>query len=143
MPAGFIPARAGNTVGEFGRERFVAVHPRACGEHLDAVRPHAAASGSSPRVRGTPRGPGVRGRGQRFIPARAGNTYQNHASPEASAVHPRACGEHSKTPSGAEQRSGSSPRVRGTLTDALKVAGGQRFIPARAGNAHPEYGEAG
>ena len=91
----FIPARAGNTV-----------------HHRDRARP---TGGSSPRVRGT-RQPmqQARLRAQRFIPARAGNTQPSPAPPRASAVHPRACGEHSSS-----------------LAICRRY---DRFIPARAGN---------
>ena len=48
--------------------------------------------------------------------------------------HPRVCGEHARVPTGFETRTGSSPRVRGTLLggDGLGLARG--IIPACAGN---------
>ena len=50
----------------------------------------------------------------RFIPARAGNTYDAQRDELYS--------------------DGSSPRVRGTLSLVIGVERSARFIPARAGN---------
>ena len=49
------------------------VHPRACGEHRAVMPAKMLKPGSSPRVRGTRAYP-ARSYGERFIPARAGNT---------------------------------------------------------------------
>ncbi len=49
------------------------VHPRACGERDWRRRFSRRSSGSSPRVRGTPRALGPDRPLKRFIPARAGN----------------------------------------------------------------------
>ena len=49
----FIPARAGNTARRRVRECFMAVHPRAGGEHPVSRRSSGPAAGSSPRGRGT------------------------------------------------------------------------------------------
>ena len=90
----FIPACAGNTAPRPAAQISAAVHPRVCGEHnilSVRVRPD---DGSSPRVRGTPRGESPRPPQRRFIPACAGNTTQINLSMEDHAVHPRVCGEH-------------------------------------------------
>ena len=50
----FIPALAGNTSYLIPRSSNVAVHPRACGEHIKAVTAKRYKNGSSPRLRGTP-----------------------------------------------------------------------------------------
>ena len=73
-----------------------AVHPRACGEHHFRARLLHLLTGSSPRLRGTH---GCRGVGRdinRFIPAPAGNTLQEHRRVMGTGVHPRACGEHTE-----------------------------------------------
>jgi len=49
----FIPARAGNATHFRRRAVCLPVHPRACGERLSGAGAIAAATGSSPRVRGT------------------------------------------------------------------------------------------
>ncbi len=69
----FIPACAGNASASRMTSSVAAVHPRVCGERLEAASAVAQRDGSSPRVRGTPflrlllLAPG------RFIPACAGN----------------------------------------------------------------------
>ncbi len=58
------------------------------------------------------------------------------------AVHPRASGEHSHSPTSCPCNCGSSPRERGTLRGLVVEAHGCRFIPARAGNTHRASGQA-
>ncbi len=111
----FIPARAGNTADEAIRCEFVAVHPRACGEHNKSCRGALGRIGSSPRVRGTHRRVLVGSTTQRFIPARAGNTVEPLLTYANQTVHPRACGEHLRGRGRSGGLNGSSPRVRGTL----------------------------
>ena len=116
------------------RLRRRTVHPRACGEHARdaavAVRP----LGSSPRLRGTRRAKRGRCHHRRFIPAPAGNTSTAHGSRSCSPVHPRACGEHDRTPTITTAIAGSSPRLRGTRAPRPPRPRRLRFIPAPAGN---------
>ena len=141
----FIPARAGNTALASPHGCLTTVHPRACGEHFDRRSCSWLPAGSSPRVRGTPRGEFIGAHVQRFIPARAGNTAFPRSRSQNPAVHPRACGEHGSGGDGAFLPIGSSPRVRGTLVSADELTAAVRFIPARAGNTFqappraPEY----
>ena len=51
-------------------------------------------------------------------------------------VHPRVCGEHSLRCFFASDRTGSSPRLRGTYPPVMCLSGRVRFIPASAGNIH-------
>ena len=110
----FIPACAGNT--DSYRSVIVndPVHPRVCGEHIVYATLTDYTTGSSPRVRGTPRPDGLKQLAGRFIPACAGNTRDRTmpGSPET----------------------GSSPRVRGTRVGDLAPVAVDRFIPACAGN---------
>ena len=132
--ARFIPAHAGNTqrTGRFpGR---IAVHPRACGEHARLSSVSMPASGSSPRMRGTPARPGPDKPRNRFIPAHAGNTGLTFMAPSLRSVHPRACGEHSWASPVPIRHAGSSPRMRGTQVKSWPSLAGIRFIPAHAGN---------
>ena len=173
---GFIPACAGNTRFSVRCSRTMTVHPRVCGEHRRRMAaaatdsrfipacagntpgtntPRGRRSGSSPRVRGTPRRP-PRGPAPRtvhprvcgeharialasaviswFIPACAGNTPSLPAASRRSPVHPRVCGEHHPPAVVSNRAVGSSPRVRGTLEQALAPVFQRRFIPACAGN---------
>ena len=111
----FIPACAGNSQSDVRGIVPRSVHPRVCGEQgpTDAVL--SGVTGSSPRVRGT--GPDTLGGfGQgRFIPACAGNSLRIPEKYPCRAVHPRVCGEQSCRMSIWIGRSGSSPRVRGTV----------------------------
>ena len=133
------------------------VHPRVCGELMDAPAPPAQPVGSSPRVRGTrPRSCSSFG-SSRFIPACAGNSVSplrsrgspsgssprvrgtpNRSSPppSGSSVHPRVCGELVQRALRRLADRGSSPRVRGTLVRHGNPVGVERFIPACAGNSN-------
>ena len=91
--------------------------------------------GSSPRVRGTPRWRERVRRSCRFIPAGAGNAFDDPRGAALEAVHPRGCGERLNFEIGRTPALGSSPRVRGTLDLRRRESVGNRFIPAGAGNA--------
>ena len=105
-------------------------------------------------MRGTPKNGIPKGARYRFIPACAGNTSCALTPSYIGSVHPRVCGEHTSLIDSASSRTGSSPRVRGTLFPsgpAGKLHGSSprvrgtllmeiddpeafRFIPACAGN---------
>ena len=130
----FIPARAGNTGAEAGRQPHDSVHPRSRGEHFPSLRRTPRPTGSSPLARGTRLSDGYAGSGQRFIPARAGNTSGARAFSIRTTVHPRSRGEHAGRTMRRASNTGSSPLARGTPTGRSRARGRQRFIPARAGN---------
>ena len=111
----FIPACAGNSRGNNGPRERRSVHPRVCGEQRCELSDSHRKYGSSPRVRGT--GPIFFAREQslRFIPACAGNRSPYRARQSQQPVHPRVCGEQAFLKSAEISRSGSSPRVRGTV----------------------------
>ena len=115
-------------------------------------------AGSSPRERGTLGRDALNLLVRRFIPARAGNTWQLYSGrpfingssprergthrrrrrhPPGTTVHPRASGEHLPKQSFRSFKSGSSPRERGTPWGLLGIHASRRFIPARAGNTRP------
>ena len=139
-PIRFIPARAGNsTIPSYPSARTT-VHPRACGELKSERYFYDAEAGSSPRVRGTPSWGRTRKAGQRFIPARAGNSpcvtiNAQGINAQGTPVHPRACGELCSRDETTRSPGGSSPRVRGTHWRAVPRTARPRFIPARAGNS--------
>ena len=134
----FIPARAGNTSGPPVRRGSHPVHPRTGGEHLFAMWVAVAATGSSPHGRGTPNELLIRANTDRFIPARAGNTFHQGFARQLGAVHPRTGGEHFNEPIAIFIQSGSSPHGRGTLSRKPHDRPRHRFIPARAGNTPGE-----
>ena len=112
--ARFIPACAGNTLGELKQQDDGAVHPRMRGEHHRLRAHHDYAIGSSPHARGTP-SPGFQNqRGQRFIPACAGNTPRVGRRGSRDMVHPRMRGEHHRPGHLIREGDGSSPHARGT-----------------------------
>ena len=140
----FIPACAGNSYSKSPGAPFI--------------------TGSSPRVRGTPR-QFVQPLGQhRFIPACAGNSLHGTRKGCRPPVHPRVCGELPFQQShrrrgrrfipacagnsfldhrGTGRVAGSSPRVRGTRVRRTGGRGQCRFIPACAGNSGPGPKSAG
>ena len=79
-------------------------------------------------------GGGGEGVGDRFIPARAGNTRTAPPPAPPPAVHPRSRGEHAKNLRLKGDPIGSSPLARGTQSTASQARLPRRFIPARAGN---------
>ena len=70
----------------------------------------------------------------RFIPACAGNRKVNAPRSCWPSVHPRVCGEQKRFNPAGKVPDGSSPRVRGTVTERLGRVDPVRFIPACAGN---------
>ncbi len=130
----FIPAHAGNTTPHHQPPLPSPVHPRACGEHSDRRTQALIASGSSPRMRGTPISYRPAAAITRFIPAHAGNTIDRPNMQNVIPVHPRACGEHAAADGGDRDTIGSSPRMRGTRQTDCQNHGAPRFIPAHAGN---------
>jgi len=113
-PPRFIPAWAGNTRPRQVDARSTSVHPRVGGEHWASLRRSWSINGSSPRGRGTPHLLDRHVSHRRFIPAWAGNTAHVGSSDRLSTVHPRVGGEHLHRPSEIDERTGSSPRGRGT-----------------------------
>ena len=69
----------------------------------------------------------------RIIPARAGQTWRTGPRCRRWPDHPRACGANTVLIPSAIFWHGSSPRVRGKLSQRYFVAGVKRIIPARAG----------
>ncbi len=131
---GIIPACAGNTMSVCAANIRTGDHPRVCGEHVSGLVPFEDHAGSSPRVRGTP-GRRVCAQAMRgIIPACAGNTLRPSHASSMHGDHPRVCGEHSGEGGEPEPKSGSSPRVRGTLRDGLGSCLHAGIIPACAGN---------
>ena len=124
VPAGIIPAYAGNTADdhEYFRQRWD--HPRVCGEHQRAFEMTCNQEGSSPRMRGTLYPCALTLFSCGIIPAYAGNTRTVLFRSRKTWDHPRVCGEHDCSPEDLPLDSGPGP--------ALLV--GRGIIPAYAGN---------
>ena len=133
----FIPAGAGNTDRSSTARQRAAVHPRWRGEHESRSLRTSSKAGSSPLARGTPWSGRFAPLPVRFIPAGAGNTAFSTRMPYLAPVHPRWRGEHVIIDRAAFFRGGSSPLARGTRVPIRYCSGGQRFIPAGAGNTFP------
>ena len=93
----FIPAYAGNTAWFCSCDAKPSVHPRVCGEHARYAEREFDNDGSSPRMRGTRETKLIPAADVRFIPAYAGNTQPAQEFHSPTPVHPRVCGEHSKS----------------------------------------------
>ena len=110
----FIPARAGNTIVERDLSGIEAVYPRSRGEHLDFSLYGCHHSGLSPLARGTLFCHPEKRKFARFIPARAGNTWQAMPQGAYRAVYPRSRGEHKHADDQQNIENGLSPLARGT-----------------------------
>ncbi len=105
-----------------------------CGEHSTSNKTISAIIGLSPHTWGTPEQLAGRRGDPRFIPAYAENTVIHSLPYSATWVYPCIRGEHTQRKGGKLSSGGLSPHTRGTLNMPCVVVGGQRFIPAYAGN---------
>ena len=94
----------------------------------------AGVAGSSPRMWGTRTAWSFSSAVVRFIPTHVGNTADTWQSSCQLTVHPHACGEHYRINRIGHRRSGSSPRMWGTLPPHGSRNSGYRFIPTHVGN---------
>ncbi len=133
----FIPTHVGNTCLTAAWKRHLSVHPHACGEHQYWTTTSTVASGSSPRMWGTPRLRSFVRPGARFIPTHVGNTRHGSQTLTSHPVHPHACGEHVNCPINYGHQLGSSPRMWGTLFEGRSLLEPGRFIPTHVGNTSP------
>ena len=109
-------------------------HPRGCGEHPICVAFSPSTSGSSPRMRGAQSHFVVVSIDGRIIPADAGSTHYLDPLPHREGDHPRGCGEHSVGTLTTSKSRGSSPRMRGALSQCGCLMADNRIIPADAGS---------
>ena len=128
-----IPAHAGQTCNHGQLAEPVPDHPRACGANAAHYRKIAGGVGSSPRMRGKPRGCNAPPTRFRIIPAHAGQTRSPPLMLWSCPDHPRACGANISLITGMSMRNGSSPRMRGKRTVSHDGVRYTRIIPAHAG----------
>ena len=131
--ARIIPAHAGQTPRCRSSYARLPDHPRACGANHQQPRHGERSHGSSPRMRGKPRGYPCLFSVTRIIPAHAGQTWRTLLAICSPSDHPRACGANAIRPSGWFGPDGSSPRMRGKRSRSPFFDGIRRIIPAHAG----------
>ena len=107
-----------------------------CGEHLDAGSEQKPCPGSSPHVRGALLNQSGRDIHVGIIPACAGSTCGHGLRDSAQRDHPRMCGEHSYVCQILAVSLGSSPHVRGALSELVHCLRGFGIIPACAGSTN-------
>ncbi len=130
----FIPAGAGNTASAAALRNRETVYPRWRGEHGHSPKQTQEVNGLSPLARGTRIFYRRMSRGNRFIPAGAGNTLTYNTENHTLTVYPRWRGEHPRPSIISCASFGLSPLARGTLALFLSGESRHRFIPAGAGN---------
>ncbi len=118
---GIIPAHAGLTVLLRGITTARRDHPRACGAHVSAQVFIRLFWGSSPRMRGSPKRSALGLASPGIIPAHAGLTAGTPKPAHANGDHPRACGAHTIRRVDDISKTGSSPRMRGSLEKPLFI----------------------
>ena len=130
---GLIPAYAGKTSVHVCRDGTSQAHPRVCGENVVDSSASSSSSGSSPRMRGKRRPHNRGNRSPRLIPAYAGKTAGQYPASQHTPAHPRVCGENAIALISSVVGFGSSPRMRGKLTNTGEQTGDRGLIPAYAG----------
>ena len=110
--------------------------PRVWGP-LAALRTVLKSPGSSPRMRGTLSPPRCRFPTKGLIPTYAGNTWGGGGLPAPGWAHPHVCGEHICCGLSSSGLRGSSPRMRGTLSQPKLQLHSPGLIPTYAGNTSP------
>ena len=93
---------------------MISVYPRWRGEHSSCSWPARHTAGLSPLARGTRKARDQAARGERFIPAGAGNTSLIRSSNAVEPVYPRWRGEHAAAIDAIAAVGGLSPLARGT-----------------------------
>ena len=116
----FIPTHVGNSRERVYSTASVPVHPHACGELARSRAMFGPGAGSSPRMWGTLVRAGDDAGIARFIPTHVGNSFHSHDHGAFAPVHPHACGELSLDSSRQPTRTGSSPRMWGTLAEYIR-----------------------
>ena len=130
---GSIPACAGKPRSSPAAGTDRGVHPRVCGEADTVAILILAATGPSPRVRGSLLYARRRDHHAGSIPACAGKPSAGRSTSPAIRVHPRVCGEARRTWCGWRSVTGPSPRVRGSHDPDVDPLAALGSIPACAG----------
>ena len=134
----FNPAYAGNITSRLLFFAFAQVQPRVCGEYIECKRISKRVLGSTPRMRGILYLHLAELPILRFNPAYAGNIVFLSNAIDRTQVQPRVCGEYFDGSGAMWCTEGSTPRMRGILSDRGFGNIRYRFNPAYAGNI-PRY----
>ena len=130
---GSIPACAGEPIPGGYHYGARQVYPRVCGGTPRTMPNSEPIQGLSPRVRGNHDETAGAGRGDRSIPACAGNRLGPGGRACRKKVYPRVCGGTSEGKRHIDIPSGLSPRVRGNHARPVEDAAVWGSIPACAG----------
>ena len=133
LAGGYIPACAGETRPRRGDQSMRRVHPRMCGGNHSKRASHQGREGTSPHVRGKPRGSdeprGLRG----HIPACAGETQaQQRVFDRFRGTSPRVRGKHSH-PHPPTRRIGHIPACAGETGSTMRPNGSVAAHPRVCG----------
>ena len=137
LPAGSIPACAGEPRTRCRCSSPGRVHPRVCGGATQEQTASPSPDGPSPRVRGSRGGASDVHAELGSIPACAGEPLPLACTKSRKGVHPRVCGGAGPMPSLRASARGPSPRVRGSQRGPGRVELGEGSIPACAGEPRP------
>ena len=130
---GSIPALAGEPGQLSVVQPAFRVYPRACGGTRKSKVAGISSPGLSPRLRGNPLAASSQGKGNRSIPALAGEPTRELLERLETAVYPRACGGTTLILEPIHALAGLSPRLRGNRSTAPFPNPAFRSIPALAG----------
>ena len=131
----YIPASAGEAPFSLPTSYAAPVHPRECGGSEWIGRLRDKVKGTSPRVRGKLPTVETQYVCTGYIPASAGEARTSDSKRAVPTVHPRECGGSVVGVRKRNERTGTSPRVRGKhgICRVGNIDG--RYIPASAGEA--------
>ncbi len=132
---GSIPACAGQSNERHCGPFCLRVHPRVRGAVRETRLENGVTTGPSPRARGSPRYPELAEAFYGSIPACAGQSSTSCQRPRRNSVHPRVRGAVPWSAQQHRQRSGPSPRARGSHSSCVLTSSVIGSIPACAGQS--------
>ena len=130
---GSIPAYAGEPASSRRNSAVRSVYPRVCGGTSSGLAARITDIGLSPRMRGNRTAPPHGARGDRSIPAYAGEPEATMGICKREGVYPRVCGGTAYLSTPCSLNVGLSPRMRGNRSPKPQKATPIRSIPAYAG----------
>ena len=141
--AGITPACAGKRQTSCWHGSAVQDYPRMCGEKSLFELIAGLSTGLPPHVRGKAIRNHFKEPVKRITPACAGKRGRGTAQDLTDRDHPRVCGEKLLTLMSTTPFSGSPPRMRGKVRQAMELDGVKRITPAYAGKRNQSIFPAG